>query len=130
MAQARLPEADYELAVQLEWEDMSPAQLDKAKEVWSRGDVVQQESNSRVWRIRSYSGAKKKDPRARKYVHVTLMSDRGYPAFTCTCLHGQCHQYASCWHAKIVARIYRIIIEQRKAAEKRERLNEYRSRGA
>lgn len=128
MARARLPESDLDLAVQLEWESMSPAQLKKAHEVWSRGDAMQQADNSRVWRVRSYSGSKAGDRRARKYVHVTLTSDHGYPAFTCTCLHGQHSRYATCWHAKIVARIYRIIIEQRKAAEKREGLNEYLNR--
>lgn len=128
MAQARLPESDLDLALQLEWESMSPAQLKKAHEVWSRGDAAQQDYNSRVWKVRSYSGSKSGDRRTKKHVYVTLTSDHGYPAFTCTCLHGQHSRYATCWHAKIVARIYRIIIEQRKAAEKRERLNEYHSR--
>lgn len=119
MARARLPESDYELASQLVWEKMSQPQLDKAREVWIRQEAIQQEGNSRVWKVRSYSGSKSRDPEARKWVFVTLVSDYGYPGFTCTCLHGKHVRLAKCWHAKTVARIYRIMIEQRAAQEKR-----------
>nr|DAX21497.1 MAG TPA: Complement C5-like protein [Caudoviricetes sp.] len=99
---------------------MSPAQLDKARSVWLRGEATQQEGNSRVWRVRSYSGMKSGDPEARKWVFVTLVSDYGAPAFSCTCPHGKRRRIAQCWHAKTVARIYRIMIDQRISREKRE----------
>lgn len=120
MARARLTESDFELARQLELEPMSPAQLDKARSVWLRGEATQQEGNSRVWRVRSYSGMKSGDPEARKWVFVTLVSDYGAPAFSCTCLHGKRRRIAQCWHSKAVARIYRIMIDQRISREKRE----------
>ena len=120
MARARLTESDFELASQLELEPMSPAQLDKARYVWLRGEATQQEGNSRVWRVRSYSGMKSGDPEARKWVFVTLVSDYGAPAFSCTCLHGKRRRIAQCWHSKTVARIYRIMIDQRISREKRE----------
>lgn len=115
-----MTESDFELARQLELEPMSPAQLDKARSVWLRGEATQQEGNSRVWRVRSYSGMKSGDPEARKWVFVTLVSDYGAPAFSCTCLHGKRRRIAQCWHSKTVARIYRIMIDQRIAREKRE----------
>lgn len=120
MARARLTESDFELARPLELEPMSPAQLDKARSVWLRGEATQQEGNSRVWRVRSYSGMKSGDPEARKWVFVTLVSDYGAPAFSCTCLHGKRRRIAQCWHSKTVARIYRIMIDQRISREKRE----------
>ena len=120
MARARLTESDFELARQLELEPMSQAQLDKARSVWLRGEATQQEGNSRVWRVRSYSGMKSGDPEARKWVFVTLVSDYGAPAFSCTCLHGKRRRIAQCWHSKTVARIYRIMIDQRISREKRE----------
>lgn len=115
-----MPESDFELARQLELEPMSQAQLDKARSVWIRGEATQQEGNSRVWRVRSYSGMKSGDPEARKWVFVTLVSDYGAPAFSCTCPHGKRRRIAQCWHSKTVARIYRIMIDQRIAREKRE----------
>uniref|UniRef100_A0AAU8B2E0 SWIM-type domain-containing protein n=1 Tax=Dulem virus 38 TaxID=3145756 RepID=A0AAU8B2E0_9CAUD len=103
---------------------MTDAQLAKARETWRKGEAVQTEENPRVWKVRSYSQAGGK-----RHHFVTLKSDHGYPRFTCTCPHGTKTRWASCWHARIVARIYRIMVEQMKRIEKEERINAYRYRG-
>lgn len=113
MAKARLLDDDYNLVKGLREEKMSAAQLAKAWEVWSAGDAIQQQDNSRVWRVRSY-GDGASGPRGRaRYVFVTLKNDRGEPIFRCTCKHGERRRAATCWHAKVVARIYRIMVDQR-----------------
>lgn len=131
MARARLTATEFDFVRQLEWEDMTPAQLKSARETWRTGAVYQDEVNPRVWWVRSYSARNSgevRDKARKKFHHVVLKSDHGYPRFTCTCKHGQNSRWASCWHAKIVARIYRIIVDQRKRQEKEDMLNEYRSK--
>lgn len=110
---------------------MSPAQLKSAREAWRTGAVYQDEANPRVWWVRSYSDSKTRAtqrPDGKRFHHVTLKSDYGYPRLTCTCKHGQHARWASCWHAKTVARIYRIMVDQMKRQEKEDLLHEYRSR--
>ena len=112
MAKARLLEADYELVRGLREERMSEAQLAKAREVWSTGDAVQQQDNSRVWRVRSYGDGAFGPRGTARHVFVTLKNDLGEPVFRCTCKHGEKRRVATCWHAKVVARIYRIMADQ------------------
>lgn len=99
---------------------MTPAQLKAARETWRTGSVYQDEVNPRVWWVRSYSArhsGEDKGPDGKPFYHVTLTSDHGYPRFTCTCKHGRHSRWASCWHAKTVARIYRIMVDQMKRQE-------------
>lgn len=117
MAKARLLEDDYELVKRLREERMSAAQLAKAREVWSAGDAVQQQDNARVWRVRSYGDGATGPKGSARHVFVTLRNDRGEPIFRCTCKHGERRRAATCWHAKVVARIYRIMVEQRQRKE-------------
>lgn len=132
MARARLTATEFDFVRQLEWERMTPAQLKAARETWATGAVYQDDVNPRVWWVRSYSarggGGESKGRDGKRFHHVTLKSDHGYPRFTCTCKHGQNSRWASCWHAKTVARIYRIMVDQRKQQEKEDLLHEYRSR--
>lgn len=131
VARARLTNTEFDFVRQLEWEEMSPAQLKSARETWASGSVYQDEVNPRVWWVRSYSARNSgevRDGSGKKFHHVVLKSDHGYPRFTCTCKHGQNSRWASCWHAKTVARIYRIMVDQRKRQEKENMLNEYRSK--
>lgn len=128
MARARLTNTEFDFVRQLEWEEMSPAQLKAARETWASGTVRQDEVNPRVWWVRSYSArgsGEVKGPGGKKFHHVVLKSDHGYPRFTCTCKHGQNSRWASCWHAKTVARIYRIMVDQRKQKEKEDLIREY-----
>lgn len=133
MARARLTATEFDFVRQLEWEQMSPAQLKSARETWSTGAVYQDDVNPRVWWVRSYSargdGGESKGRDGKRFHHVTLKADHGYPRFTCTCKHGQHSLWASCWHAKTVARIYRIMVDQMKQQEKEDLLHEYRSKG-
>lgn len=117
MAKARLLDDDYELVKRLREERMSAAQLAKAREVWSAGDAVQQQDNARVWRVRSYGDGATGPKGGARHVFVTLRNDRGEPIFRCTCKHGERRRAATCWHAKVVARIYRIMVEQRQRKE-------------
>lgn len=117
MAKARLLDDDYELVKRLREERMSAAQLAKAREVWSAGDAVQQQDNARVWRVRSYGDGATGPKGSARHVFVTLRNDRGEPIFRCTCKHGERRRAATCWHAKVVARIYRIMVEQRQRKE-------------
>lgn len=131
MARARLTATEFDFVRQLEWEEMTPAQLKAARETWATGSVYQDEVNSRVWWVRSYSArgsGEIRDKAGRKFHHVVLKSDHGYPRFTCTCKHGQNSRWASCWHAKTVARIYRIMVDQLKQKEREDLLHEYRSK--
>lgn len=131
MARARLTETEFDFVRQLEWERMSPAQLKAARETWTTGSVYQDEVNPRVWWVRSYSArgsGEVRDKSGGKFHHVVLKSDHGYPRFTCTCKHGQNSRWASCWHAKTVARIYRIMVDQMKRQEREDLLHEYRSK--
>lgn len=112
MAKARLLDDDYLLVKGLREEKMSAAQLAKAREVWSAGDAIQQQDNSRVWRVRSYGDGASGPRGSARYVFVTLRNDRGEPIFRCTCKHGARRRAATCWHAKVVARIYRIMADQ------------------
>lgn len=120
MAQARLLDDDYELVKGLREEKMSAAQLAKAREVWSAGDAIQQQDNSRVWRVRSYGDGASGPRGSARYVFVTLKNDRGESIFRCTCKHGERRRAATCWHAKVVARIYRIMADQRSRKEVRD----------
>lgn len=120
MAKARLLDDDYALVKSLREEKMSAAQLAKAREVWSAGDAIQQQDNSRVWRIRSYGDGASGLRGSARYVFVTLKNDRGEPIFRCTCKHGERRRAATCWHAKVVARIYRIMADQRSRKEVRD----------
>ena len=117
MAKARLLDDDYELVKSLREEKMSAAQLAKAREVWSAGDAIQQQDNSRVWRVRSYGDGATGPRGAARHVFVTLKNDYGEPIFRCTCKHGERRRAATCWHAKVVARIYRIMADQRARRE-------------
>lgn len=131
MARARLTATEFDFVRQLEWENMSPSQLMAARETWATGSVYQDEVNSRVWWVRSYSARGSGEVRNRdgkKFHHVVLKSDHGYPRFTCTCKHGQNSRWASCWHAKTVARIYRVMVDQMKRQEREDLLHEYRSK--
>lgn len=112
MAKARLLDEDYELVKGLREEKMSEAQLAKAREVWSAGDAIQQQDNSRVWRVRSYGEGALGPKGSARHVFVTLKNDHGEPIFRCTCKHGEKRRAATCWHAKVVARIYRIMADQ------------------
>ena len=120
MAKARLLDDDYQLVKGLREEKMSAAQLAKAREVWSAGDAIQQQDNSRVWRVRSYGDGASGPRGSARYVFVSLKNYRGEPIFRCTCKHGEKRRVATCWHAKVVARIYRIMAEQH---ARREALN-------
>lgn len=120
MAKARLLDDDYDLVKGLREEKMSAAQLAKAREVWSAGDAIQQQDNSRVWRVRSYGDGASGPRGSARYVFVTLKNDRGGPIFRCTCKHGERRRAATCWHAKVVARIYRIMADQRSRKEVRD----------
>lgn len=120
MAKARLLDDDYDLVKGLREEKMSAAQLAKAREVWSAGDAIQQQDNSRVWRVRSYGDGASGPRGSARYVFVTLKNDRGEPIFGCTCKHGERRRAATCWHAKVVARIYRIMADQRSRKEVRD----------
>lgn len=120
MAKARLLDDDYDLVTRLREEKMSAAQLAKAREVWSAGDAIQQQDNSRVWRVRSYGDGASGPRGSARYVFVTLKNDRGEPIFRCTCKHGERRRAATCWHAKVVARIYRIMADQRSRKEVRD----------
>ena len=120
MAQARLLDDDYELVKSLREEKMSGAQLAKAREVWSAGDAIQQQDNSRVWRVRSYGDGASGPRGSARHVFVTLRNDLGEPIFRCTCKHGERRRVATCWHAKVVARIYRIMADQRSRKEVRD----------
>lgn len=122
MAKARLLDDDYQLVRGLREEKMSAAQLAKAREVWSAGDAIQQQDNSRVWRVRSYGDGATGPKGAARHVFVTLKNDHGEPVFRCTCKHGERRRAATCWHAKIVARIYRIMVEQRSRREAQDAL--------
>lgn len=117
MAKARLLDDDYELVKGLREEKMSAAQLAKAREVWSAGDAIQQQDNSRVWRVRSYGDGASGPRGSARHVFVTLKNDLGEPIFRCTCKHGEKRRAATCWHAKVVARIYRIMADQRSRRE-------------
>nr|DAU43834.1 MAG TPA: hypothetical protein [Caudoviricetes sp.] len=117
MAKARLLDDDYELVKKLREERMSAAQLAKAREVWSAGDAIQQQDNARVWRVRSYGDGAIGPSGSARHVFVTLKNDLGEPIFRCTCKHGEKRRAATCWHAKVVARIYRIMVEQRQRRE-------------
>lgn len=117
MAKARLLDDDYELVKKLRDELMSAAQLAKAREVWSAGDAIQQQDNARVWRVRSYGDGATGPRGERRYVFVSLKNAYGEPIFRCTCKHGEKRRVATCWHAKVVARIYRIMVEQRQRRE-------------
>ena len=131
MARARLTETEFDFVRQVEWEKMTPAQLKSARETWASGAVYQDEVNPRVWWVRSYTArhtGEVKGPNGKPYHCVVLKSDHGYPRFTCTCKHGQHSRWASCWHAKTVARIYRIMVDQRKAKEREDLLDEYRGK--
>lgn len=131
MARARLTNTEFDFVRQLEWEGMTPAQLKSAREMWARGAVYQDDVNPRVWRVRSYSARNTGETRGRdgkRFHHVVLKSDHGYPRFTCTCKHGQNSRWASCWHAKTVARVYRIMVDRMKRQEREDLLNEYRSK--
>lgn len=119
MAKARLLDDDYDLVKGLREEKMSAAQLAKAREVWSVGDAIQQQDNARVWRVRSYGDGASGPRGSARYVFVTLKNDRGEPIFRCTCKHGERRRAATCWHAKVVARIYRIMADQRSRKEVR-----------
>ena len=128
MARARLTNTEFDFVRQLEWEEMTPAQLKAARETWASGTVYQDKVNPRVWWVRSYSArgsGETKGSGGKKFHHVVLKSDHGYPRFTCTCKHGQHSRWASCWHAKTVARIYRIMIDLRKQEEKEDLIREY-----
>lgn len=128
MARARLTNTEFDFVRQLEWEEMTPAQLKAARKTWASGTVRQDEVNPRVWWVRSYSArnsGETRGPGGKKFHHVVLKSDHGYPRFTCTCKHGQNSRWASCWHAKTVARIYRILVDQRKQKEKEDLIREY-----
>ena len=128
MARARLTNTEFDFVRQLEWEEMTPAQLKAARETWASGTVRQDEVNPRVWWVRSYQvrgSGETKGPGGKKFHHVVLKSDHGYPRFTCTCKHGQHSRWASCWHAKTVARIYRILVDLRKQEEKEDLIREY-----
>lgn len=120
MAKARLLDDDYDLVKGLREEKMSAAQLAKAREVWSAGDAIQQQDNSRVWRVRSYGDGASGPRGSARYVFVTLKNGRGEPIFRCTCKHGERRRAATCWHAKVVARIYRIMADQRSRKEVRD----------
>ena len=120
MAKARLLDDDYDLVKGLREEKMSAAQLAKAREVWSAGDAIQQQDNSRVWRVRSYGDGASGPRGSARYVFVTLKNARGEPIFSCTCKHGERRRAATCWHAKVVARIYRIMADQRSRKEVRD----------
>lgn len=131
MARARLTATEFDFVRQLEWEKMTPAQLKSARETWRTGSVYQDEVNPRVWWVRSYSARNTGEVKVRagkRFHHVVLKADHGYPRFTCTCKHGQHSRWASCWHAKTVARIYRIMVDQMKQQEKEDLLHEYRSK--
>ena len=131
MARARLTNTEFDFVRQLEWEQMSRAQLKAARDTWTSGAVYQDETNPRVWWVRSYSARGSGEVRGRdgrKFHHVVLKSDHGYPRFTCTCKHGQNSRWASCWHAKTVARVYRIMVDQMKRQEREDILHEYRSK--
>lgn len=133
MAKARLTNTEFDFVRQLEWEEMTPAQLKSARETWASGAVYQDEVNPRVWWVRSYSArgsGEVRDKVGRKFHHVVLKSDHGYPRFTCTCKHGQHSRWASCWHAKTVARVYRIMVDQRKQKEKEDLIREYGSKSS
>lgn len=118
MARGVLTARDFQLARQLEWEKMTPAQLKAAREVWTTGAVIQDSYNRRVWRVKSFSATRRNGGDGKKFVYVTLVNDAGYPRFHCTCLHGLHSRFASCWHAKTVARIYRIMVDRKiKAGE-------------
>lgn len=117
MAKARLLDDDYQLVRGLREERMSAAQLAKAREVWSAGDAIQQQDNSRVWRVRSYGDGATGPRGTARHVFVTLKNDLGEPIFRCTCKHGAKRRAAICWHAKVVARIYRIMADQRAREE-------------
>ena len=131
MARARLTQTEFDFVRQLEWEKMTSAQLKAAHETWRTGAVYQDKVNPRVWWVRSYSAQNSgevRDGSGKKFHHVVLKSDHGYPRFTCTCKHGQHSRWASCWHAKTVARIYRIMVDQMKQQEKEDLRHEYRSK--
>ena len=133
MAKARLTATEFDFVRQLEWEEMSPAQLKSARETWRTGAVYQDEVNPRVWWVRSYSARNAGEARGRggkPFYYVVLQADHGYPRFTCTCKHGQNSLWSSCWHAKTVARIYRIMVDQVKQQEKEDLRHEYRSKGS
>lgn len=131
MARARLTATEFDFVRQLEWEEMTPAQLKAARETWRTGAVYQDEVNPRVWWVRSYSArgsGEVRDTSGKRFHHVVLKSDHGYPRFTCTCGHGQHSRWASCWHAKTVARIYRIMVDRMKQQEKEDLAREYRGK--
>lgn len=131
MARARLTATEFDFVRQLEWENMTPAQLKSARETWRTGAVYQDEVNPRVWWVRSYSARGAREVKGRDgkpFHHVVLKSDHGYPRFTCTCKHGQHSRWASCWHARTVARIYRIMVDQMKQQEKEDLIREYRGK--
>ena len=109
MARARLTQTEFDFVRQLEWEKMTPAQLKSARETWRTGAVYQDEVNPRVWWVRSYSARNTGEVKGRdgkRFHHVVLKSD----------------------HAKTVARIYRIMVDQMKKQEKEDLLNEYRGK--
>lgn len=131
MTRARLTATEFDFVRQLEWEEMTPAQLKSARETWRAGAVYQDKVNPRVWWVRAYSARNSgevRDGSGKKFHRVVLKSDYGYPRFTCTCKHGQHSRWASCWHAKTVARIYRIMIDQMKLQERKDLLNEHSSK--